>query len=127
MDYKNANGRRDKSIYDDGFLRVEHDNYYVACRGERLALPRKEFLLLSRLARNVERIVISEELWRAAWNDEPFNSSSLRVHICHLRNKLAPYGLRIESMVNVGYRLCATDCVVSDNVRTISTATIETE
>ncbi len=53
--------------YDDGHLRVEHDNYYIACRGERLQLPRKEFLIVSRLARNVERIVAAEEIWRAGW------------------------------------------------------------
>ena len=106
MAYQRADGMKNNRAYDDGYLRVEHDNYYVTCGGARVALARKEFLLLSRLARDVERTILSEDLWRAAWGKgEPFNSSSLRVHICHLRNKLAPYGLRIESMVNVGYRL----------------------
>ena len=27
------------------------------------------------------------------------------MHIYRLRNKLAPYGVHIETMVNVGYRL----------------------
>jgi hypothetical protein len=54
-------------VYDDGRLRVEHDNYYVSLEGRALKLPRKEFLLVSRLARNPERIVASEELWQHAW------------------------------------------------------------
>ncbi len=29
----------------------------------------------------------------------------MHVHVYRLRNKLAPFGVRIETMVNVGYRL----------------------
>ena len=95
-----------EDAYDDGYLRIEHDNYYVACEGRTIKLPRIEFLLLSRLARNPERIIRVEELWRSAWGDEkPLNTESLHVHIYRLRGKLEPYGLKIETMVNVGYRL----------------------
>lgn len=93
-------------VYDDGYLRVEHDNYYAACGDEVLRLPRTEFLLLSRLARGAERVVRAEELWRHAWGAaKPYNAESLHVHIYRLRHKLASFGLRIETMVNVGYRL----------------------
>lgn len=93
-------------VYDDGHLRVEHDNYYVACEGHTLDFARTEFLLVSRLTRSPERIVSSEELWHVAWGDhKPFNPVSLRVYIYRLRSKLEPYGLRIETMINVGYRL----------------------
>ena len=92
--------------YDDGYLRVEHRNYYVACGGQSLKLPRTEFLILSRLARSPERIVISEELWEYAWGgDKPVNMESLHVYVYRLRNKIAPHKLQIETMVNVGYRL----------------------
>jgi two-component system alkaline phosphatase synthesis response regulator PhoP len=93
-------------VYDDGRLRVEHDNYYVSCGGEALRFRRAEFLLLSRLARNMERVVRAEELWRHAWGDsKPYNAESLHVHVYRLRAKLAPFGVHIETMVNVGYRL----------------------
>jgi DNA-binding response OmpR family regulator len=101
-------GARDAGggVYDDGRLRVEHDNYYVSLAGRVLKLPRKEFLILSRLARNPERIVASEELWRHAWGGRAaFNAESMHVHIYRLRRKLEPHGLQIETMVNVGYRL----------------------
>jgi DNA-binding response OmpR family regulator len=93
-------------VYDDGHLRVEHENYYVSLGGRSLKLPRKEFLVLSRLARNPERIVPSEEIWQHAWGTSaPFNAESLHVHIYRLRRRLVPFGLQIETMVNVGYRL----------------------
>ena len=92
-------------FYDDGYLRVEYENYYVSCGGKRISLPLKEFLIFSRLARNIDRVVHSEEIWRAAWGDAPFNSLSLRVHIHRLRRTFQPFGLRIESTVGVGYSL----------------------
>lgn len=96
----------EEEVYDDGYLRIEHDNYYLACGGQQLSLSRKEFLIVSRLARKADRIVTSEDIWRYAWgNDSQFNAKSLRVHIHRLRNILMPLGLRIESMVGVGYRL----------------------
>ena len=96
----------DASVFDDGHLRVEHDNYYVACGGHSLQLPRKEFLILSRLARNPQRIVSSEDIWQHAWpSAAAFNAESLHVHIYRLRRRLSPFRIHIETMINVGYRL----------------------
>jgi DNA-binding response OmpR family regulator len=93
-------------VYDDGRLLVEHDNYYVSCDGEALKFRRAEFLLLSRLARNVGRVVKADELWQYVWGTgKPYNAESLHVYVYRVRNKLAPFGVRIETMVNVGYRL----------------------
>ena len=93
-------------IYDDGFLRVEHRNYYVACGGITLKLPRTEFLLFSRLVRTPNRIVTADDLWTSVWGtNKPLNPESLHVYIYRLRAKLAESGLQIETMVNVGYRL----------------------
>ena len=93
-------------IYDDGYLRVEHKNYYVACGGVPLKLPRTEFLIFSRLAQTPNRIVTADDLWSSVWGtNKPLNSESLHVYIYRLRAKLADFGLQIETMVNVGYRL----------------------
>ena len=95
-----------EDVYDDGYLRVEHQNYYVACGGQPISLPRTEFLLISRLVRSVERVVSVKDLWQSAWGSEkPLNSESMHVYIYRLRNKLLPYNLQIDTMVNVGYRL----------------------
>ena len=97
---------QDADIYDDGFLRVEHKNYYVSCGGIPIKLPRTEFLIFSRLVRTSNRVVTADELWSSVWgSNKPLNSESLHVYIYRLRAKLAEFGLRIETMVNVGYRL----------------------
>lgn len=92
-------------VYDDGYLRVEHRNYYISCGGVSLKLPRTEFLVVSRLAQSVNRIVTAEELWASGWGNKRLNPESLHVHIYRLRNKLMPFGISIETMVNVGYKL----------------------
>ena len=106
-------------VYDDGYLRVEHENFYLACGGEPLYLPRVEFLLMSRLSRSINRVVRSEELWRSAWeNSKPLNSASLHVYIHRLRTKLAPYRLQIDTVINVGYRLLKSQTVQGDQDET---------
>jgi DNA-binding response OmpR family regulator len=98
--------RLPEDVFDDGFLRVEHRNYYVACGGTPLRLPRTEFLIFSRLVRTPNRIVTAEDLWSSVWGgDKPLNSESLHVYIYRLRAKLSEFGLQIETMVNVGYQL----------------------
>src|SRR5215217_7741357 len=93
-------------VYDDGFLRVEHKNYYVSCGGSPIKLSRTEFLLFSRLVRTPNRIVTADELWSSVWgSNKPLNTESLHVYVYRLRAKLADFGLQIETMVNVGYRL----------------------
>ncbi len=102
-------------VYDDGRLRIEYDNFYVACSGQALRLPRAEFLLLARLARNPARLVQAEELWRYTWGaSKPYNPDSLHVHIHRLRQRLAPFGIQIETMVNVGYQLLLATRAQSD-------------
>lgn len=97
---------RTDDVYDDGYLHVEHTAYYVSCAGTPIKLPRTEFLIFSRLVRSPERIVAAGELWEYAWgNEKPLNAESLHVYIYRLRNKLAPFNLTIDTMVNVGYRL----------------------
>jgi|ERR1051325_1204022 DNA-binding response OmpR family regulator len=96
----------EEDVFDDGYLRIEHANYYLTCAEQPVYLPRVEFLLVSRLARSIERVVASEDLWRAAWGEhKPLNCGSLHVYIHRLRNKLRPYNLQIDVLVNVGYRL----------------------
>ena len=94
-------------MYDDGYLRVEHSKFYVACAGEPLYnLTRKEFLILSRLVCAMGRPVTKEEIWGFAWKgDAEFNRDTLRVHVAGLRRKLSPFGLDIVAVVHVGYRL----------------------
>lgn len=100
------NNKTEAGLYDDGYLRVEHDNFYAACKGKPLRLRRTEFLILSCLVRSVERIVTTQQIWDYAWpKKKPLNVLSLHVYMHRLRGQLLPFGLRIDNMVNVGYRL----------------------
>ena len=110
-------GETTADVYDDGYLRVEHKAYYVACAGDAIKLPRTEFLIFSRLVRSAERIVPADELWQYAWgNQKPLNTESLHVYIYRLRNKLLPYNLSIDTMVNVGYRLMLKDSSAANSI-----------
>jgi DNA-binding response OmpR family regulator len=97
-------------IYDDGFLHVEHDGYYVACAGKPIFnLSRKEFLILSRLVRGNGRVVTKEEVWTSTWGNTEFNYNTFRVHIASLRRKISQFGLDIVTVVHVGYRIARSE------------------
>jgi DNA-binding response OmpR family regulator len=97
----------ESNVYDDGYLRVEHDHFYMACRGVPIySISRKEFLILSCLLRAHGRPVPHQEVWHYVWGEaEEVKDQVLRVHITNLRHKLAPYGIEITSMIGVGYYL----------------------
>ncbi len=93
------------AVYDDGYLRIEYDNYFVSCNESRLKMPRTEFLILSRLSQSPDRIVSHQELWESAWGTtKPLNTECLKVYIYNLRQLFEPFEIKFETMVNVGYR-----------------------
>lgn len=104
--FRHISAQAADKIYDDGFLRVEHENYYVECEGVHLKLNRGEFLIISLLTQKAERYVTAEYIWRYIWSDSrPVNVESLRVVISKLRCRLKPFQIKIETMAYVGYRL----------------------
>ena len=107
-----------ENVYDDGYLRVEHDNYFAVCAGKTIKLPRAEFLILSRLVQTPERVVSAEELWQAVWmTRKEFNPVSLHVYIYRLRSKLQPFGIKIETMIGVGYRLVPLSTIAASSLQ----------
>lgn len=95
-----------KEIYDDGFLRVEHRFFYVTCNGTSLSLGRSEFLILSKLVRNIDRFITTEAIWSYIWDEtKPLNQESLKVIVCKLRRRLSPFGIIIQSKNKIGYKL----------------------
>jgi DNA-binding response OmpR family regulator len=101
-----AQPHEEADVYDDAWLRIEHKNYYVACGGEHVYLRRKEFLIISYLARNIGSIVPDLEIWTHAWSaSSPFNYIAFRVTVHRLRRTLKPYNIRIKNSPNNGYEL----------------------
>jgi DNA-binding response OmpR family regulator len=91
--------------YEDGRLVVEYADFRASCDGEPVTLTKKEFELLSMLARNAGRVVTRQRLLDGVWGYDHYGDArTLDVHIRRLRQKLGPCGEAIETVVGVGYR-----------------------
>ncbi|WP_175777366.1 response regulator transcription factor [Burkholderia anthina] len=74
----------------------------------RLAVTRREYLLLECLMRQVNAPVAREQLIRYAWQDqEDVDPSSVNLVVCRLRRKLARFvsGVEIETVSRYGYQI----------------------
>jgi DNA-binding response OmpR family regulator len=90
-----------------GDIHIDVNQRSVEVNGRAVALTRKEFDLLTMLARQPGVVLrheqILSEIWRTTWPD---TRRTLHVHVASLRQKLDSPGL-IESVHGVGYRLSA--------------------
>ncbi|HKP87886.1 MAG TPA: response regulator transcription factor [Blastocatellia bacterium] len=92
-------------VYDNGTLRIDPASFSVRSKGREVRLTRKEFALLSELARNQGRVMTREVLLDRVWSLSYYGDSrTLDVHIRRLRQKLGD-GVQIETVTGVGYRL----------------------
>ncbi len=96
----------DRPVFDDGSLRIDPSTFRVSYQGQEVRMTRKEFALLSELARNQGRVLTRETLLDRVWGMSYFGDSrTLDVHIRRLRQKLGDPKL-IETVTGIGYRLC---------------------
>lgn len=94
------------NVYDDGYLRVEYDYFYLACSGVPIySISRIEFLIFICLLRAAGRPVSHQEIWRQVWLEEELKDNVIRVHIANIRRKLSSYGIKITPMAGIGYYL----------------------
>ena len=103
--------RRSESIeveqqgYDDGVLKIDPTTFTVMSHGKEVRLTRKEFALLTELARNQGRVLTREILLDRVWGMIYYGDSrTLDVHIRRLRQKLGDPSI-IETVTGIGYRL----------------------
>jgi DNA-binding response OmpR family regulator len=95
----------DRSLFDNGLLRIDPSTFSATYRGRELRLTRKEFALLSELARNHGRVLTREGLLDRVWGVSYYGDSrTLDVHIRRLRQKLDNPSA-IETVTGIGYRL----------------------
>ncbi|MGI6316423.1 MAG: VanR-ABDEGLN family response regulator transcription factor [Christensenellales bacterium] len=114
--------RRYKKFYNsesspapDPILKYENlvlDTASYECRlnGESIALTPTEFALLRVLLENLGTVVSVEDLFKSIWKDEYYskNSSTITVHIRHIREKLHDTGEKpfyIKTVWGVGYKI----------------------
>ncbi len=91
--------------YEDENLAIDYEEMRVICAGESVKLTRKEFSLLTVLAKNIGRVATRQKLLDDVWGYSYFGDTrTLDVHIRRLRQKLGECGACIETVVGVGYR-----------------------
>lgn len=98
--------------YEDGLLVIDFGDMRVVCNGTPVKLTRKEFALLSLLAKSFGRVATRQLLLDNVWGYQYFGDTrTLDVHIRRLRQKLGQCGDCIETVVGVGYRFtgCSTE------------------
>jgi len=106
---------KDSSPAPDPILKYENlmlDTASYECRlnGEPVALTPTEFSILRILLENLGAVVSVEDLFKGVWKDEYYskNSSTITVHIRHIREKLNDTGekpLYIKTVWGVGYKI----------------------
>jgi two-component system alkaline phosphatase synthesis response regulator PhoP len=95
----------DRPVFDDGSLRIDPATFSVSYSGRDVRMTRKEFALLSELARNQGRVLTREILLDRVWGATYYGDSrTLDVHIRRLRQKLGDPSV-IETVTGIGYRL----------------------
>lgn len=105
------------AYYEDNRLTIDFANMYVTCDGEQIKLTRKEFALLSMLARSAGRVATRQRLLDDVWGHQYYGDTrTLDVHIRRLRQKLGGCDESIETVVGVGYRFvgCSQKSTTSD-------------
>jgi two-component system response regulator VanR len=91
-------------------LRLNTQTHECLLEGETVSLTPTEFSILQVLLENAGNVVSIEDLFHAVWKDEYYskNSSTITVHIRHLREKLKDTSdtpQYIKTVWGVGYKI----------------------
>jgi DNA-binding response OmpR family regulator len=91
--------------YEDSRLQIDFADMQVTCDGQSVRLTRKEFALLSMLAKSAGRVATRQRLLDDVWGHQYYGDTrTLDVHIRRLRQKLGACDEAIETVIGVGYR-----------------------
>ncbi len=101
-------GSTSGTIIEVGDVRLDPDRHEVTVRGERVALPLKEFDLLELLLDNAGRVLTRETLIDRIWGSNYVgDTKTLDVHVKRLRSKIEEdpsQPRRIVTIRGLGYR-----------------------
>ena len=91
-----------QEIIQIGDLVINRTQYSASFQGRLLVLPKKEFELLSFLARNPNKVFNRDELLEKVWGTDVYVvERTVDVHIRKLREKIPEY--YIKTLKGVGY------------------------
>ncbi|CAM3769673.1 response regulator transcription factor [Aquirufa aurantiipilula] len=91
-----------QEVIDIGGLHINRTQYAATFDGKALVLPKKEFELLSFLAKNPNKVFNRDELLEKVWGSDVYVvERTIDVHIRKLREKIPEY--YIKTLKGVGY------------------------
>ena len=86
-------------------IEIHLNNYDIFIDEGKIDFTRKEFELLTYLAKNPNKVYSRDELLNQVWGDNVYVvNRTVDVHIGRIRKKLGRYRDVIETIVGVGYR-----------------------
>ena len=104
---RKTGAREERSLYDDGFLRIDFDQM-IAVRGEEtLMMTPTEFKLLRLLIVNAHNVLTKRLLLEKIWDQSGnfVDEHTVAVNINRLRKKIeAPEHVYIKTLYGVGYQ-----------------------
>lgn len=95
-------------IIEAGPLRIDKDGYVVYLNDEKLVFPKKEFEIISFLAKKPGKVIPREQLLKSIWGADVYVvDRTIDVHVRKIREKLGNFSNLIETVKGVGYRFKA--------------------
>ena len=89
-----------------GNVQLDYNKHIVTVNGKKVDLTLKEFEILKLFMQNIGTVFSRDRLLSEVWGvDYLGESRTVDMHIKTLRKKLGNEGVRIETVIGVGYRL----------------------
>lgn len=96
---------KDKNLV-SGNIQLDNNKHIVTVNGKKVDLTLKEFEILKLFMQNIGTVFSRDRLLSEVWGiDYLGESRTVDMHIKTLRKKLGNEGVRIETVIGVGYRL----------------------
>lgn len=100
----------DENRIDFRGIRMNHDSHEFYFNEQEIALTKTEFAILWYLCVNRGKVVQTDELFKAVWQEQYFekDNNTIMVHIRHLREKMKDTGRNqkyIKTVYGVGYKI----------------------
>lgn len=107
--YQTAPGLGDKELLNAGSLSLDKESCRAYKSGKEINLTGREFLLLSYLMENTDKIISKERLYEQVWGDySSICDNTIMVHIRHIREKIEDTPSTPQQLITVkglGYKL----------------------
>ena len=108
--YKTMTPKEEKNMVTIGALTIDQDNHQCILNNQTLSLTPTEFSILWLLCKHKGKVVTVDQIFQELWGEKYYtnSSSSIMVHIRHLREKMddsAENPKYIQTVRGVGYKI----------------------